>query len=561
MAADSVAFTAAAAPHQQPTHGLSSRATSGFLAGTQPLELAVKAASSQAIGFSIPSVALALGVAGIIAWRHRSSKRASAGKKWRSAVCCSALPPTASTTTVDAQKSSAAPVDELSAGDPVLRRVDAKSLLPPEQLPRLDPATGCPVEVKGVPAPVNPGDPPLVVHPLLLSKAECEHVLSLAEGCWRPSVDASFSTFEKTGEVSYGLSDTRTSWSCKLRPAQTAVLDRIERRLAEAAGLRVEQLERLNLVRYAPGEFFGVHQDGGRFRPKTAFFYLNDLPADDEGGDTYFPRLGLGFKACEGSAVVWPNITEGGEEDHRTVHGAKAPEKGIKYGSNCFFNNTNVRRIRPSPYTGDAELQVVDVRELGEPQRVRVLSHDPRISAVAQMMDEDQVKHLRQLVSPDLSRQAAGGTRGDVDLATKTLRILEPEETETVAQLEDYLAFLSMVQPDQLCRLRVVEPSAHLGFSNRGLGNQAAYVCLNEREEVVFPGAGLRVVLRAGDCLSWNNVVSDGEMLVEDSRTFRVHIPPEKASGSDYLGIDAFVHDENIRTLQQLRPFVRDGAV
>ena len=52
-------------------------------------------------------------------------------------------------------------------------------------------------------------------------------------------------------------------------------------------------------VRYEPGQFNRVHHDGV-FRPRTVFIYLNDLP-DDDGGETYFPRLGIKFtptQAC-----------------------------------------------------------------------------------------------------------------------------------------------------------------------------------------------------------------------------------------------------------------------
>merc|ERR1712135_89899 len=78
-------------------------------------------------------------------------------------------------------------------------------------------------------------------------------------------------------------------------------------RLARVAGLPVEQLERLNMVRYSPGEYFNEHYDG-KFRPRTVFIYLNDLPDADE-GETLFPHLGLRFRPRCGAAVMWSNAT------------------------------------------------------------------------------------------------------------------------------------------------------------------------------------------------------------------------------------------------------------
>merc|ERR1712232_1361059 len=96
---------------------------------------------------------------------------------------------------------------------------------------------------------------------------------------------------------------TRTSQSCILLYAQTSIVERLEHRLASLANLPVEQLERLVVVRYSPGETFAEHHDG-KFRPKTVFVYLNDLPEGDQ-GDTYFPHLGFSFVPRAGCAVMW----------------------------------------------------------------------------------------------------------------------------------------------------------------------------------------------------------------------------------------------------------------
>ena len=110
----------------------------------------------------------------------------------------------------------------------------------------------------------------------------------------------------------------------------------------------MEHLERLNMVRYNPGEFYGVHHDGP-MRPVTVFIYLNDLP-DGAQGETYFPKLGLKFVPRKGTALMWSNVfcaqrqpnpnlfgkQTGG--DPRMVHEGLPPSSGLKFGLNAFFN-------------------------------------------------------------------------------------------------------------------------------------------------------------------------------------------------------------------------------
>merc|ERR1719253_2276083 len=96
------------------------------------------------------------------------------------------------------------------------------------------------------------------------------------------------------------------------------MVERMEHRFAAIAGLPVSQLEGLNMVRYTPGEYFTEHHDG-KFRPKTVFVYLNDLPDDDD-GETYFSQIGMKFVPRSCTAVVWSNAQADGKEDSRVLH-------------------------------------------------------------------------------------------------------------------------------------------------------------------------------------------------------------------------------------------------
>ena len=59
-----------------------------------------------------------------------------------------------------------------------------------------------------------------------------------------------------------------------LEEAQTPGVMSVELLACALAQLPLQHLESLVLVRYAEGEYFSEHHDGG-FRPKTVLLYLN----------------------------------------------------------------------------------------------------------------------------------------------------------------------------------------------------------------------------------------------------------------------------------------------
>lgn len=179
-------------------------------------------------------------------------------------------------------------------------------------------------------------DPKMLFCPNFLNDEEIEHVLELARERWR----------ESTVGTGYGYSDdlkminkqsrTRTSWSAELDCGQTPMIRDIEHRIAGFAKFPRSHVERLNPLRYQPGQKFDEHHDGG-FRPKTVFIYLNDLEEDDE-GETYFPYIGIKIKPLKGAAILWPNVDKDGNADMNMRHMGLPPKKNTKYGMNCFIN-------------------------------------------------------------------------------------------------------------------------------------------------------------------------------------------------------------------------------
>lgn len=179
--------------------------------------------------------------------------------------------------------------------------------------------------------------PPICLVPDFLSDAEVYHLLNLAADRWRPSM-----TTRKDGSTSV-RSETRTSSSCSIAPAETSVVQAIEERLSTLTGMSVDHLEPLNMIRYAPGEFFSTHHDGP-LREKTVFIYLNDL-LDKDGGETRFPRLGLQVRPRKGCAVLWQNVKAHRVADERMVHCGMPPRNEYKYGVNCFFADFPIRTM------------------------------------------------------------------------------------------------------------------------------------------------------------------------------------------------------------------------
>ncbi|CBZ50007.1 hypothetical protein NCLIV_004830 [Neospora caninum Liverpool] len=188
----------------------------------------------------------------------------------------------------------------------------------------------------------NPG---VYLIPELLTDSDCAHLLQLCEGRWeRSKTSTGYATAEPRDYMSK-KSPSRTSWSVPLAIGETGVVENIERIVSAFAGMPVEHLEPLAVVRYEEGQYFKQHHDGG-FRPKTVLLYLNDVEA---GGETSFETLGFRVAPMKGAGVVWSNSYPGTHEiDPRLLHAGLPPERGVKFVVNCFFNKDPIRNDLPS---------------------------------------------------------------------------------------------------------------------------------------------------------------------------------------------------------------------
>lgn len=154
---------------------------------------------------------------------------------------------------------------------------------------------------------------------------------------------------------------------CKYLPPlpypQTGVIAKIEMRASQLFGVTTDRVEPLQVVKYLPGQFFGMHHDMGVLfedgsvelpprpprRITTIFVYLNDVDSSEgQGGSTRFPLLKnvngetLDIVPRKGKAVVFCNVTGDGKADVMTVHEGVKVEKGVKYGLNIWVNDRPV---------------------------------------------------------------------------------------------------------------------------------------------------------------------------------------------------------------------------
>jgi hypothetical protein len=154
-------------------------------------------------------------------------------------------------------------------------------------------------------------------------------------------------------------SSHRTSTFFSFKHRANATIRSIEQRTANLLGCWVHQLEGLQLVRYKPGEFFGVHHDLGdlleddqvllprkqfavKRRLVTLFVYLNDLKPNN-GGATHFPKCGdLRVTPKKGNAVLWSNVTADGSPDPATIHAGEAVQSTSKDGNDIEKYGLNI---------------------------------------------------------------------------------------------------------------------------------------------------------------------------------------------------------------------------
>ena len=204
------------------------------------------------------------------------------------------------------------------------------------ETPRFRPGTSIETGDRVVRVAARAERPMLAVRNSVFSADECEEVIALARGRLRPStlVDP------RTGrDVVSGL---RSSLGMFFRPAETPLIARLDRRIAEIMNLPVSHGEGLQILHYPEGAGSAPHYDflvpsnpanqasiarSGQ-RVSTLVTYLNDVPA---GGETVFPAAGWAVSPQRGNAVYFEHANSHGELDHASLHASSAVTRGEKW--------------------------------------------------------------------------------------------------------------------------------------------------------------------------------------------------------------------------------------
>ena len=176
--------------------------------------------------------------------------------------------------------------------------------------------------------------PRVVVFGGLLSHTECDALIDLA----RPRLSRSETVDTATGGSE--VNAARTSDGMFFARGETAVIERIERRISLLLRWPVSHGEGLQVLRYRPGAEYRPHHDyfdparpgtapvlarGGQ-RVGTLVMYL---AAPDAGGATVFPDIGFEVAPIKGSAVFFSYDRP--HPSTRTLHGGAPVMAGEKW--------------------------------------------------------------------------------------------------------------------------------------------------------------------------------------------------------------------------------------
>ncbi len=170
----------------------------------------------------------------------------------------------------------------------------------------------------------------------VLDDTECDRLIEIGrEHVQRSSVVDPDSGKEITIEE-------RRSEGAFVNASTDALVETIDRRIAELFRQPVENGEDLHVLRYGMGGEYRPHYDyfpeeqagskhhmqrGGQ-RIATVILYLNEV---EQGGDTTFPDIGLAIHPRRGSALYFEYVNELGQSDPKTLHAGTPVEKGEKW--------------------------------------------------------------------------------------------------------------------------------------------------------------------------------------------------------------------------------------
>lgn len=189
----------------------------------------------------------------------------------------------------------------------------------------------------------------LHVYDGFLSAEECLYIRCLGGPDVAPSISIDDSGRAQRNPV-------RTSHDFAFLPEfEQVYLNLLQRRMAAAAGLPLQQAEALILLRYGPGQEYRPHRDvlppshyvpaeagGSGQRLRTVIAYL-DTPA--AGGDTAFPLLDRHIAAEQGRIVRFDSLDADGNVLRTSLHAGTPVKQGVKWICTLWFHQRTHRSL------------------------------------------------------------------------------------------------------------------------------------------------------------------------------------------------------------------------
>ncbi|WP_345240962.1 2OG-Fe(II) oxygenase [Pontibacillus salipaludis] len=177
-------------------------------------------------------------------------------------------------------------------------------------------------------------EPLVVVLDNVASEEECEGLITLSHNRLNRS---------KVGQ-SRDTNDMRTSSGMFFEENENSLVERIEKRLSTIMNIPTQHAEGLQILHYEPGQEYKAHHDffkqSDNNRISTLVLYLNDV---EEGGETFFPKLGLSVTPKKGMAVYFEYFYQDDELNNQTLHSGNPVVKGEKWIATQWMRRKPIR--------------------------------------------------------------------------------------------------------------------------------------------------------------------------------------------------------------------------
>ena len=179
-------------------------------------------------------------------------------------------------------------------------------------------------------------EPLIVVLGNVLSKDECEELISLSEDrMQRSKLRDSLET------------ELRTSSSMFFQEGENELVTRVEKRVSQIMNVPYEHGEGLQILNYQIGQEYKAHFDffSSSSKPvknpriSTLVMYLNDV---EEGGETYFPKLNFSVSPQKGMAVYFEYFYDDHTLNELTLHGGAPILKGDKWAATQWMRRQRI---------------------------------------------------------------------------------------------------------------------------------------------------------------------------------------------------------------------------